>query len=139
MEEIETRFAETFSHWDISLPPDAVVSRSRGKIIEAGWVIWYVFGSDERSEYLDYYASHRMTDDRHIRVHADGREEDLPTIQSMRIVSRDPEEDARLEAEYFARNQRVSRMLKEKGFGLAGDEPAIVQVNRYLHTEKTED
>ncbi len=80
-----------------------------------------------------------MTDDRHVRVNADGSEEDLPTIQSMRLVSRDPEEDARLEAEYFARNQKVSRMLEAKGFVMAGDEPTLTQVNRYLHTEKTEE
>jgi hypothetical protein len=41
--------------------------------------------------------------------------ESLPSIQTMRLVSQDPEEDARLEAEYFARNQKVSRMLEEKG------------------------
>jgi hypothetical protein len=46
----------------------------------------------------------------------------------MRLTSQDPEEDARLEAEYFARNQKVSRMLEEKGFGMAGDEPTLTQV-----------
>jgi hypothetical protein len=30
-------------------------------------------------------------------------------------------------------------MLEEKGFGMAGDEPMLTQVNRYLHTEKTEE
>lgn len=102
-------------------------------------MIWYLFGSDERDEYLDYYASHRLTTDRHVRVYVNGNEEYLPTIQNMRMVSRDPDEDARLEAEYFASNQRVSRMLEEKGFGMAGDEPTLTQVNRYLHTEKMEE
>jgi hypothetical protein len=32
------------------------------------WAIWYLFGEDERDEHLDYYASHRMTDDQHARV-----------------------------------------------------------------------
>lgn len=139
LKEIESHFNETFSHWDISLPVDVVTSRKRGKIVKAGWAIWYLFGSDERGEYLDYYASHRMTTDRHVRIYADGNEEDLPTIQSMRMVSRDPEEDARLEAEYFARNQRVARMLEAIGFGMEGDEPGLTQVNRHLYTEKTED
>ncbi len=139
MEEIESQFKETFSHWNISLPPEAIASRRRGKIVKSGWVIWYLFGSDERGEYLDYYASHRLTTDRHVRVYVNGNEERLPTIQSMRMVSHDPEEDARLEADYFARNQKAARMLEEKGFGMAGDEPTITQVNRYLHTEKTDE
>ncbi len=41
----------------------------------------------------------------------------------MRLASEDPEEDARLEAEYYAENQRVARMLEAKGFGTEGDEP----------------
>lgn len=80
-----------------------------------------------------------MTTDRHARIYTTGEIESLPSIQTMRLVSQDPEEDARLEAEYFARNQRVSRMLDEKGFGMAGDEPTLTQVNRYLHTEKMEE
>ena len=44
----------------------------------------------------------------------------LPTIHEFRLCSKDPEEDARLEAEYYAENQKVSRMLDEKGFGLRG-------------------
>ncbi|CAN5755186.1 hypothetical protein BH18ACT11_BH18ACT11_07360 [soil metagenome] len=139
LREIESQFNETFSYWDIYLPPDAFAKRKRGKIVKAGWAIWYLFGSDERGEYLDYYASHRLTTDRHVRIYVNGNEENLPTIQSMRMVSQDPEEDARLEAEYYARNQKVSRMLEDKGFGMAGDEPTLTQVNRYLHTEKTEE
>jgi hypothetical protein len=139
MEEIEKRFNDEFSPWGIRLPEEDVTNRWRGEIIEAGWAIWYLFGSDERGEYFDYYASHRMTSDQHVRIYATGESESLPSIQTMRLASQDPEEDARLEAEYFARNQRVSRMLEEKGIGMAGDEPTLTQVNRYLHTKKMED
>jgi hypothetical protein len=77
-----------------------------------------------------------MTNDRHVRIYADGVRERLPTIQEFRLCSRDPDEDARLEREYFARNQEVARMLEEKGFGLTGNEPGGVQINRHLHLEK---
>jgi len=136
MKEIERVFNETFSNWDIKLPPEAVAERRRGKIVKAGWSIWYLFGSDENGEYLDYYSSHRMTDDSHVRIYSDGRCEYLPTIGSFRIVSQDPEEDARLEAEYYRKNQEVARMLESKGFGIEGDEPGGVQINRLLHTEE---
>lgn len=136
MKEVESQFNNEFSHWDISLPADDLADRQRGKSVKAGWAIWYLFGSDARGEYLDYYASHRMTDDRHVRIYADGQRESLPTIQSMQLRSQDPDEDARLEAEYFAENQRVARMLEAKGFGVEGDEPGGVQINRYLHIEE---
>ncbi len=132
MRQIQKRFREEFSHWNIELPEEDVRQRRRGKIVEQGWAIWYLFGSDERGEYLDYYASHRMTSDRHIRIREDGTEEYLPTVSSMRPASRDPEEDARLAAEHFAENRRVSRMLEEKGFGIEGDEPFSIGINRYL-------
>jgi hypothetical protein len=136
MTNIESRFNDSFAHWGIRLPPDAMERGKRGKIVDPGWAIWYLSGSDEKGEYLDYYASHRMTSDEHIRIYADGRSEALPTIRDIRPCSKDPEEDARLEAEYFAENQKVAKMLEEKGFGLTGGEPGSVQVNRYLHVNR---
>jgi hypothetical protein len=132
MGSIEERFGRTFAQWGIELPPEDVTERRRGKIVEGGWAVWYLFGQDERGGYLDYYASHRMTDDRHVRLREDGSAESLPTIDTFRIASQDPIEDARLEAEYFENNRRVGRMLREKGFGIAGDEPGSVSINRYL-------
>lgn len=139
MKKIEAQFNETFSHWNIQLPEDAITHRQRGKIVEAGWAIWYLFGSDERGEFLDYYASHRMTSDCHVRIYANGECEWLPSIKEFRLCSQDPEEDARLDAEYYAENQRISKILQEKGFGIEGDEPGGVQINRFLHLEKQDD
>ncbi len=114
---METAFAEFFSPWGITLPPQDVRERRRGKIYAAGWAIWYLFGSDERGEYLDFYASHRMKgEDDHARIREDGSMEGLPAISSMRMVSKDPEEDARLEAEHRQETLEVERMLEEKGF-----------------------
>ncbi len=132
MEKAEERFRRDFGHWGIALPPEDVGERRRGRILAAGWAIWYLFGSDGRGEYLDYYASHRMTSDCHVRIYEDGREESLPTVSTMCPASRDPEEDARLAAEHLAENRRAAGMLEEKGFGMAGDEPGGVQINCYL-------
>jgi hypothetical protein len=132
MKEIVDRFLRDFEPWDISLPPEHARERMRGKLVEGGWAIWYLYGEDEKGEYLDYYASHRMTDDRHVRIYESGEVERLPTINTFRLVSQDPEEDARLEAEYLDKNRRVARMLEEKGFGAEGDEPGGVLINRYL-------
>jgi hypothetical protein len=72
MRSIEERFRLAFAPWDIALPPEDVKERRRSKIVDSGWAIWYLFGSDERGGYLDYYASHRMTDDRHVRFREEG-------------------------------------------------------------------
>ena len=138
MNNIETRFNFSFSPWRIELPPDDIADRRRGKIMKGGWTIWYLFGSDEKGEYLDCYASHRMTDDDHARIYVDGKSETLPTLCQFRLISKDPEEDARLEAEFFAENELISKMLKTKGFGLRGDEPANIRINRTLRMKKSE-
>ncbi len=115
------------------MPSEAVRERRQGKIVEAGWAIWYLFGSDERGEYLDYYASHRMMGgDEHTRLREDGSREGLNAISSMRPASDNLKEDARLEAEHREETRRVAGMLEEKGFGMTGDEPGGVQINRFL-------
>ena len=129
---VETIFNEDFSHWNISLPRENLQQRKRGKINKAGWAIWYLFGSDEKGEYLDYYSSHRMTNDSHVRIYFDGTSHYLPSIESMRLCSKDPEEDSKLGAEFHRKNENVARMLEEKGFGLSGDEPGGVQIQRYV-------
>jgi len=132
MKLVEDQFNSTFARWKILLPSGDVENRHRGKIVKAGWAIWYLFGSDKKGEFLDYYASHRMTNDRHVRIYSSGEMKGLPVIREMRICSKDPEEDKRLETKFCAANQRVERLLKKKGFGITGDEPGGVQINRFL-------
>ncbi len=133
MSKFEEAFAEFFANWDIRLLPEDVRERRQGNINEAGWAIWYAFGSDEHGEYLDYYASHPMMGgDEHTRIREDGSMEGMDAISSVRLVSRDPEEDAKLQAEHREKTRRVNEMLEEKGFGMTGDEPDGVQINRFL-------
>jgi len=138
MEKIIAIFDGYFSHWDIHLPPSDVAARRRGKIVSGGWAIWYLFGSDKHGEYMDYYASHRMTSDCHTRVYSDGRVKSLPAISEMRLCSQDPKEDKMLEKKFQASNRRVETRLKKKGFGVSGDEPFAVRLNRVLNTRLDE-
>ncbi len=125
-------FNRFFETWSIELPKEAVKNRQRGKIVKSGWTIWYLFGTDEAGDYLDYYASHRMTNDRHVRLYANGSSTGLNSYCSIRRVSDDPEEDRRLENEFWERNERVSRELEAKGFGLEGDEHPSTIINCVL-------
>lgn len=136
MEKVKAEFDRNFKRWDICLPQEDILNRLRGQIIKNGWSIWYLFGDGEKGEYLDYYASHRMTDDSHDRIYFDGTRESLPTIMGMRMVSPDPEEDARWEEEHDAQNREIEKVLEQKGFGMTGDEPGGVAINRYLRLGK---
>ena len=113
MDSIAAAFAETFEPWDIRLPSDATASKTPGKITHAGWHVRYVFGED----YLDYYAEHRMTNPRHVRIHSDGRGESLEAPRDMYVVPRDADEAASRQAkeEFHAYNRRVYSQLRDKG------------------------
>ena len=116
---IESCFNSIFSHWKISLLRDDSYNRQCGKLVKSGWVICYLFGKDDAGEYLDYYALHRMTDDSHVRIYANGHRESLPSLVSWHLCSENPDEDAQLEAEFYAENNRTDIMLKRKGFNLS--------------------
>ena len=98
---IETYFTDYFKHWNISLPPDSVRAREPAHIFEQGWHIGYLWGSEDGEEYLEVLAQHRMTDDRHFRVFASGRVEDLPA--PARVLQLRPERDRRGEGAGGAR------------------------------------
>ncbi len=132
MNRIEREFNRDFANWDICLPSGATASREAGRIVKNGWTVWYAFGSDEGIEYLDYYASHRMTNDRHVRLYADGRTEGLEAISEFHVVPEDPNEAAQAQADFYARNREVRRMLDEKGFTLEGVVHPSVAINHYL-------
>ena len=102
-------FARYFSHWEIELPLEAVIQRQRGKLFQAGWSVRWLFGVDGRGEYLDFYAVHRMTNDRHLRIHENGEVMALEALL-------EPFVPVGREKEYFAHNRRIGRMLRAKGF-----------------------
>ena len=129
-------FNRSFETWGIELPREAAENQQRGKIVESGWTIWYLFGRDEAGDYLDYCASHRMTNDRHVRLYADGSSKGLNSYRSIRRISNDPEEDRQLENEFWEHNERVSRELESKGFGLEGDEHPSTFINRVLTSSR---
>lgn len=113
---ITDTFAKHFAHWNITLPEEDLKNRSSGHIQQAGWLIQYCFGKDENCEYLDYYAAHRMTDDSHVRIYDDGREESLPALSGWLLHSDDPAEAKRLEEKHDERNRKVVEAMVEKGF-----------------------
>lgn len=115
MDAIETHFAADFAPWSLTLPPGVTEARTPGCVEGSGWRIRYVFGSDEGGDFLDYLASHRMTNARHVRLRATGETEDLPCTHEMFAWDGTPEAKVQAEAEYRAHNRRIGEMLKRKG------------------------
>lgn len=118
MEEIEKIFNRDFANWEIQLPLDDIAQRRAGTIQKAGWTIRYLFGTDGDSEYLDYYAVHHMTNDRHVRIYADGRSEGLETPSEFIVYSKDADAEAgkQAEEEFQTHNIKVYEVLRKKGF-----------------------
>lgn len=126
--EISKKFAEYFANWKIELPPGAEAAGDRGTIFKAGWTINYLFGT-EGEKYLEFYATHRMTNDRRHRIYESGRLESPDAIQEMYIYDpKFPGSEEEAKRRYMERNQRVAEELRQLGLYPEGD------INAYLRT-----
>lgn len=112
---IARTFADTFAHWNLTLPGDNLEGRTPGFIARLGWLIQFRFGEDDRGRYLDYYAAHRMTDDSHVRIREDGTCEDLPSIRGFYCYA-GPEGEEAARRKSAAENRAVAQMLVDKSF-----------------------
>jgi hypothetical protein len=117
---ISEKFADYFRNWDIRLPLGAEPASSRGEIHKAGWLIRYRFDFEGGEKFLEFYATHRMTNDRRLRIYESGRTESKETIHGFMVTGR--------EEQYRAHNRRVAQELRELGLYPEGD------INAYLRT-----
>lgn len=115
---IAETFAAYFAPWGITLPEEALAGRRSGTIRTQGWTIQYRFDADEQGPFLDFYATHRMTNDRHVRIHASGRVEHLLSYWEHLIYppNATPEQKRLAEQEFNEYNRRVTNLLRMKGF-----------------------
>jgi len=110
--ELKKEFEEYFSYWEIELPDKNLNERLNGYLKKSGWLIQYCFGIENGMEYLDFYASHRMTNDRHVRIYENGETEDLPSFWNYYVI----DSDGQGKKEYEENNKKVAKMLMQKGF-----------------------
>lgn len=123
---LQATFANMHSHFGHQLPDDDVQHRRRGRLggdddgdydYGHGDVVTYLFGQDERGEYLDFYMCHHLAGDQHIRIYEDGSSERLEVISPFGPgVSDDPIENERWRREDGEEVTRIRAMLKAKGF-----------------------
>jgi hypothetical protein len=137
IEAIEHAFADAFAAWDLRLPVGAAFTREGGHIFQRGWHIGFVWGEENGEEYLEYLAQHRMTDDRHHRIWASGRIEQLPTASSMMVIPRGASEAEikALETNFSARHAAISAQLRERGLlPPVGENLAALEINEFLRS-----
>ena len=138
-EQLRQRFNRAFAEWEIELPVDAMSPGVVWLIVQRGWTIWTRFdiGDEDNQERLDYYAMHRMTNDRHVRLYADGKEEHLPAMAWSYATPKGATDAEQEEArdENFVHNQAVEKLLEEKGFVMTDQAHPSARLNRYLQTQ----
>jgi hypothetical protein len=109
---IKASFDERYRRWQISLPLDDLRNRRAGSIHQQGWTINYCFGRDGEREFLDYFASHRMTNDTLNRIWEDGTAELLGYCQEFYLAG-----DEEAKRAYLEHNRQFYQMVEEKGLG----------------------
>jgi hypothetical protein len=127
---IAETFDGYFENFGITIDPTDIVIGRRAVIRYRGWYVTLrVIADDAGSPSLEFYATHRMTDDRHVRIWADGVLEELDAIWSM--YGYDPKVPGAEEAareRYLAHNREVAERLRAAGLYPDGD------INAYLRT-----
>jgi hypothetical protein len=137
-EQLRQRFNRVFAHWTIELPIDAMSPGAVWHIVQRGWTIWTLFdiGAEDGQERLDYYAMHRMTNDRHVRLYANGEEEYLPAMEEGYVIPQGATVAEREAArdKHCGYNQAVEKLLEERGFVMTDQAHVSARINRYLQT-----
>jgi len=129
-ERIARRFNSFFKGFSIRIEPEEVVLGARGQIGAGGWRITYRVDPDDGGfPSLEFYATHRMTDDSHYRIWADGYAEKLEALRTFYGYRPEvPESKEEAERKYTEHNVRVAKELRERGLYQEGD------INAYLRT-----
>ena len=105
-------------------------------IVQRGWTIWTRFNAEDGREYLDYYAMHRMTNDRHERLFLDGDRMGPLAMLEGYACGQDASEEERAEAkaQCYTHNQDVAKLMEEKGFHMTEDAHFSARVRYHYHT-----
>jgi hypothetical protein len=130
-ERIADAFNRYFANFNIRVEAGEVRVGGRRKIRARGWHITFrVVPDDAGSPSLEFYATHRMTNDRHVRIWADGYLEHLDAIHE--LVGYDhpkvPGSEEAAKEEYIRHNQMVAEQLRAAGLYPNSD------INAYLRT-----
>ena len=114
---IRRTFADYFKGDGLELPTSLETDKNY-TLDDYAWTVHFLLKKTGNSYYLDFYCYHRMTNSRHHRIWTDGRLESLENYWEFGYVvyENDPERTERERKEKIDENQKVSEILKAKGF-----------------------
>ena len=119
-----------------ALTAEDLISVENGHHFHHGWHIGWAWSTDaDGRRCLDILSEHRMTSMSAQRIFSDGSAEDLGVPREFRRAGDTPEEDERLEREYFEHNRqayaalRMSDLLPPLGASLGSQD-----INEYLRS-----
>lgn len=122
-ERIAERFNAHFASFNVRIQPEDVVIGRSGAIVEQqsrrwprpSWYVSYRVDPDEDGlPCLEFHATSRMTNDRHGRISADGRGEELAAFADMFSYDSAASKKAAYE-ELRRRNRAIAERLKARG------------------------
>jgi hypothetical protein len=136
--EAQDRIAEAFNAYfrpfGIRITAGEVTAGNHRRITKRGWLITFRVDPDGAGlPTLEFHATNRMTDDRHLRIRSDGYFERLEVIQSAYGYLPDvPGGKEAAQEAWLRQNRAVARELLAQGLFPHGD------VNAFLSTEGAE-
>ena len=107
---IKKLFDEEFESWGIVLPEADLRERRGGSVARAGWTINYRFGVEGGVEFVEYFSTHRMTNDTLQRIYENGVKEVVGYCQEFYAA-----DDPQAERDYFAHNRKFYEDVKSRG------------------------
>lgn len=114
-DKIGNAFNEYFASSKIKLP-DPILPQ--GNIQQAGWTIKYILNEDDQGQpCLDFFAEHRMTNPRHVRIDSNGNIMALDSfLESFTYDSEVEGDEEKARKRFEEHNLRIAEILKAKGF-----------------------
>lgn len=108
---IKEIFDASYARLGASLPIENLRQRKAGSIDDdSGFMINYRFGQENGVEYLEFFVSHRMTNDTLRRIYADGREEIIGYCREFYLDNNEQDKEA-----YYEHNRKFYALVREKG------------------------
>lgn len=128
---IAEEFNKYFSNFEIGIRSEDVVVGTRRSIGKRGWRINFrIYSDDSGLPCLEFYAVHRMTSDRHVRIRADGVTQELDAIlESYGYDPKVPGSEQAAKENYLRHNRAVASELQARGLYPEGD------INSFLRTD----
>jgi len=119
LKQIRDSFRNYFDEPAIELPEKIELGLVKSiDLIGSGWSIKYKLDTADNKCFLDFYAEHRMTNSRHLRVLENGEVISLENFWEFgyTVYDDDQERTEREKNEKIQKNQEVEDVLTQKGF-----------------------